>query len=248
MIELFTTYIYQPFFNVLVGIYWIVGQIVPGQADMGVAVIIFSLIVRLILLPLDLVGNRSNDEKKQIADKIKSVEKEYHHDPVKLRAAKKKLMRSNPGAVFSEIFVMGIQLVIVLMLYRIFKTGLEGADLHLLYSFMPAIDTPINLMFMGKYDLSQTSFTLNIIQSLLIFSVESLHMLFSPLPVSRKEFISLGIFLPVVSFIVFITLPSGKKLFIITSLLFSIFYNLVKQAIYLANTLSTPPTKEATSN
>lgn len=248
MIQIFTTYIYQPFFNILVGIYWVIGQIAPGQADMGVAVIVFSLIVRIILLPLDFVGNRSNDDKKKIADQIKVLERELRHDPAKLRAAKKKLMRSNPGAIISEVFNMGIQLIIILMLYRIFKTGLEGADLHLLYSFMPPIETPINLMFLGKYDLSQTNFTLNLIQSFLIFVVEALHMLFSPLPVSRKEFISLGIFLPIVSFLIFMTLPAGKKIFIITSLLFSVFLNLIKQATYLVGTLSATPSKEPASS
>lgn len=228
---LFLTYIYQPFFNILVGLYWGVGEI-TGYPDMGIAVIIFSVIVRLFLLPFDFAVDRSADEKVNIANQIKTLEKEFVHDPIKLKLEKRKLLKSNPGTIASEVFSMFIQVIIVLMLYRIFTTGLGGADLHLLYSFMPPIATPINLFFLGEFDLSHTNYTLNLIQSSLIFIIEVLHMLFAPLPTSRRQFISLAIFLPIVSFILFAFLPAGKKMFIITSLIFSIFMALVKQVIY----------------
>jgi len=238
MIAFFTTYIYAPFFNILVALYWLVGKMF-GVADMGVAVILFALVVRIILLPLDFAGDRSAKEKHDISEKIKELQKTFRHEPIKLKAEMKRVMRSSPGAVISETAMITIQLIIILMLYRIFKTGLEGADLHLLYKFIPAVETPINLMFLGKYDLSQTNATLNLIQSFLIFAIEALHMLFSVKPVSRREFISLAIFLPIVSFFIFMFLPAGKKLFIITSLIFSIGLTLIKQAIYLSQTLFT---------
>lgn len=241
METIFVTYIYQPFFNILVGIYWLIGDLTGGQFDMGLAVIIFSLIVRIIMLPLDFFGGRSANDKLEIQNKIKQLEHDFKHDPVKLREETKKIIKASPGAIISEIIEIVIQVIIVLMLYRIFATGLEGADLHLLYSFMPNIPTPINLLFMGKFDLSVTNVTLNIIQSILIFVVEAMHMYFSPTPVSRKEFISLAIFLPLVSFFIFSLLPSGKKLFIITSLIFSVFINLVKQILYWYQLLSAKP-------
>ncbi len=235
--DIFITYIYQPFFNILVGLYWLVGQTF-GVADMGVAVILFAVVVRIILLPLDFAFDRSEKEKLAIAQKVKEIEKEYKSDPVRRKEEIKNVMRGNPGPVISETVNIIIQVIIILMLYRIFKTGLEGEDLHLLYSFMPEVKTPINLLFLGKYDLSQTNNTLNLIQSLLIFAIEALHMLFSPSHTGRREFISLAIFLPIVSFFVFMFLPSGKKLFIITSLLFSIGVMLVKQALFWYHSLT----------
>ena len=234
---LFVTYIYQPFFNILVGLYWLVGQVF-GDADMGVAVILFALVVRIILLPLDFAFDRSEDEKLAISNKIKQLQKEYRSDQVRLKQEIKKVMRGNPGPVISETINIAIQVIIILMLYRIFKTGLEGADLHLLYPFMPEIKTPINLLFLNEFDLSQTNNTLNFIQSLLIFAIEGLHMLFSPGPTSRRDFLSLAILFPIVSFLVFMFLPSGKKLFIITSLLFSIGVMLVKQALFWYHSLT----------
>lgn len=226
--EIFTTYIYQPFFNILVGMYWLVGQVM-GKADMGIAVMLFAIIVRIILLPFDFLGNRSADEKADIIKKLNQAKIDFRNDPIKLREFQKRIMRSKPSAVFSEIFMIVIQLIIILMLYRIFTTGLEGADLHLLYSFMPQIQTPINLIFLDRFDLSQTNWTLNLLQSLAIFTLEGLHMLLSPQPSTRREFLSLAVFLPVVSFLLFMFLPAGKKVFIITTLCFSILLTLVKQ-------------------
>lgn len=234
--SIFVTYIYQPFFNILVFIYWALSQ--AGIPDMGIAVIIFALVVQIILLPLNLSADRSEKEKAAIAARIKEIEKKYKSDPVSLRAESKAVMRSNRGVVVGETINIIIQVIIILMLYRIFKTGLEGEDLHLLYTFMPEIKTPINLMFLGQFDLSRTNNTLNLVQSLLIFAIEALHMLFSPDATSRREFLQLAIFLPITAFIIFIFLPAGKKLFIITSLLFSIAVLLIKQALFWYHTLT----------
>jgi membrane protein insertase Oxa1/YidC/SpoIIIJ len=247
MSALFATYIYQPFLNILVGIYWFLGQITNAQPDMGVAVIIFAVLIRFLMLPLTLSADRSEKEKRQIVKKIDHIQAQYKTDPEKLKKETRKILKSNPGTLVSEGITLTIQIIIVLMLYRIFKTGLEGEDLHLLYSFLPSVDTPINLIFLNQYDLSIPNTFLNLIQSGLIFCFEALQMLFSPIKSSRKEFLSLGIFLPIVSFIIFALLPAGKKVFIITSIIFSIFLLVIKQAIFWYHSFLrvTPAQKES---
>ena len=114
-----------------------------------------------------------------------------------------------------------------------FSTGLEGEDMHLLYSFMPAVEEPVNLLFLGKYDLSHTNSTLNLIQSIMIAISEYIHLNVSPIKPSRREFLSLVIIFPIVCFLVFMFLPSGKKVFIIASLGFTIVLRLIKHVSYL---------------
>lgn len=230
--DFFTLYIYQPFFNILVGIYWLTGQFLPAP-DMGIAVILFAVAVRLILLPIDLIGEQSDEEKFQISQKVKKIQHEFADDPVRMKAETRKIMRQSPGAIFSEIFTITIQVLIILILYRIFATGLGGEDMHLLYKFMPSVRQPINLMFLGQYDLSHANGTLNILQSILIGLSEIIHLYFAPVKPSRKDFISLVIFLPIVSFVIFMLLPSGKKVFIITSLAFGIVLRIIKHILYL---------------
>lgn len=224
---MFETYIYAPFFNILVGLYEILGKISPDLADMGIAVIIFSLIIRLILFPLTLASERSEEEKQKIINQVKEARRIFSHEPIRLRAEIKTIMHANLRSVIATLANLAIGLAIIVMLYRIFTTGLAGADFHLLYDFMPRPDH-INLMFLGKYDLSHTNATLNLIQSIMIFVVEVLVALRSPFPIGRKDKALLQIILPLGSFIIFMFLPAGKKLFIITSLVFSALYNAIK--------------------
>lgn len=235
--DFFTTYLYAPFFNLLVGIYWVVGQVFPNP-DMGIAMILFAIAVRLIFLPLDLWGDRSDKEKFEISEKIKKLKVELVADPIRLKAETGRIMRQKPGAIFSEVFNVVFQVIIIIMLYRIFTTGLEGADLHLIYKFMPKIVEPINLMFLGLYDLSHTNSTLNLVQSLMIAVNEAMHLYFSPVKPSQKDFVSLVIIFPVICFVIFMFLPAGKKVYIITSLAFTLVVRLVKQATYLYFSLS----------
>ncbi len=241
--NLFTSYIYQPFFNILVGIYWFISRI-GFEPDMGFAVIIFALVIRIIMLPLTLAGDQSETEKQAIIAKIKHLKKEFASNPIRFREEQKKIFKNNPAALVSESITILIQIVIALMLYRIFKTGLEGSDFHLLYDFMPSIPQPINLIFLGRFNLSYPSPTLNLIQSLAIFIYESLHMLLSPQPTSRREFISMGLLMPTISYIIFSFLPSGKKLFIITTIFFSINLLLVKQLLFWYHTYLSPSKKQ----
>jgi membrane protein insertase Oxa1/YidC/SpoIIIJ len=230
--DAFTTYLYQPFFNLLIGIYWLVGQVFPNP-DMGIAMIFFAIAVRLIFLPIDLLGDRSEEDKFKISEKIKQLKIDLAADPIRLKAETSRIMRQKPGAIVSEIFNVIFQAIVIVMLYRIFTTGLEGADLHLIYKFMPKIQTPINLMFLDKFDLSRTNNTLNIIQSLMIAANESMHLYFSPVKPTEKDFISLVIIFPLVCFALFLFLPAGKKVYIITSLAFTMAVRLIRQALYL---------------
>ena len=82
---MFEHYIYQPLFNILVGLYWALGQINPDLADMGIAFILFSLVVHVILLPLTFASEQREDEKKAIVDMIAELKITYSHEPIKQR-------------------------------------------------------------------------------------------------------------------------------------------------------------------
>jgi membrane protein insertase Oxa1/YidC/SpoIIIJ len=234
LVDLFTTYIYAPFFNLLVSIYWVLQQIpsLPHQ-DMGIAVIIFTIATRIILMPISLASSRSEKERRDIEEKAKELDTMYESDPIALRQKQKELFHTNRRVIIAESFNLFIQVSIALMLWRIFATGLEGADIHLLYSFTPHPPQPYDLMFLDKYDLSHPHFSLNLLQSLVIFAVEVLSVLTSPFKTTRKDIIRMQFFLPVVSFIIFSQLPAGKKLFVITTLIFSFFFMLFRHLYHL---------------
>jgi membrane protein insertase Oxa1/YidC/SpoIIIJ len=183
------------------------------------------------MLPMSLSAQRSEAERRQISHQVVELEQLYANDPIRLRQEKKQVFKKSSRVLVSEIISLFIQVGIALMLWRIFETGLTGEDLHLIYGFMPEVELPFNLTFLGKYDLSHSSITLNILQSLAIFVFETVAVLTSPYPPSKGEVVRLQLTLPLVAFLIFMRLPAGKKLFVITTLCFSIVLTLL-QFIY----------------
>lgn len=234
--HLFITFIYQPFFNLLVYIYLLLDKLTQGQADMGVALIIFTFIFRIILLPLSLQTDRSEKEKRLVKAKVAEAERAFRHDPIKRKEALRRIIASNKKLLLAEAFDVGLQVAVVLMLFRIFKTGLEGADFPLLYSFMPQIEKPFNLVFLGRFDLSQPNFILNLVSSFTIFLAEFLHLRFSPFPIGGEDKAMLVV-LPLGAFTYFALMPAGKKLFVIATLTFSVILILLRQALFLYHSL-----------
>lgn len=232
MIEFFIQIFYQPFLNFLVVLYYGLDFVTGGNADMGIAVILFTIAIRILLLPLTISSSRSEDERRKLEEDVEEIKQKFSADPVAKNAHIKSLMRENKKAVISSSVNLIIQTILALMLWRIFAKGLLGADFHFLYDFVPQPSEPFNLTFLGKYDLTHPNATLNALQSILIFILEAEVGLFSLFPMTRHEMILMQFTLPIGSYIIFSQLPAGKKLFIITTLLFSICYVTQKQIRY----------------
>jgi YidC/Oxa1 family membrane protein insertase len=226
--NLFITVIYQPFLNILVFFYWLMDMLTRGHPDMGVAVIFLTIVIRILLLPLSLSEERSEEDRRQLMKRMHEIETEFVADPVRQLEERKKLFKRNPKVIVAETISLFVQAGIALMLWKMFETGLPGEDIHLIYPFMPKVALPFNLIFLGKYDLTHTNFTLNFLQSLMIFIVETTSILTSPYPPMKGEVVRLQLVLPVVSFLVFLRLPAGKKVFVITTLIISFFLLIYK--------------------
>lgn len=242
--EIYVAVIYQPFLNILVGIYWLLSQLPTPIVDMGVAVILFTVVVRVIMLPLTFNSEKGEEDRRKIEKHLAELESTHTADPIMLRNETKKLLRKNRRVVISESIELGIQVILALMLWRIFARGLSGEDLHLIYTWMPKVHQPFQLVFMGKYDLTHPHLSLNILQSLLIMILETLHIISSPHKVSQKEVVRMELTLPIVSFMIFAFLPAGKKLFVITALIFSIVYKLFRMIQQFFKTLMPSPAQE----
>lgn len=234
MLSLFITYLYQPFLNILVLFYWAVGH-TPLGYDMGIAVILLTILVRIILLPLTIAGHRSESERRDLQKRVEEVKALYPHDPVARKKAVKKVMRAKPRIIISEMTAFFIQTVIALTLWRIFTSGLTGEDLHFLYSWIPDVPQPYNLTFLGRFDLTHPDWILNLTQAILIFIMETIAVITTPYYVSREEVVRVQLVLPVVSFIFFAFMPAGKKLFVITTLCFSLLIIIMRLILRLVS-------------
>lgn len=134
MSSLFQNYLVEPLYNILVTIL----NIIPF-ADLGVAVIILTIIVRTILFPISKNAIKSQIRMKEIAPQLRELQEKYKDDRQKLAMETMQLYRDNNVKPFSSILLIFIQLPIIFALYFVFfREGLPNINLDILYSFVHA--------------------------------------------------------------------------------------------------------------
>lgn len=162
----FTEGLYRPLLNLLIGI----TNVLPGHS-VGWAIILVTLIVRLILLPSFLhqaTAMRKNQEKMAaIQHKIDELKKTHKDNKAKQAEETMKIYREagiNPASGLLPLF---IQLPILIAMYQVFFSGLTPETYHYLYSFV-GHPTSLSFMFFGL-DLGKPSLLLGIIAGIFQF-------------------------------------------------------------------------------
>jgi len=126
----FFAFFYDPLYNLLV---WLT-ETLPG-ADVGLAIIVLTIIVRLLLLPLYLSAQRTQAALKNVEKEIKEI-KEKIKDRKEQGEALIRLYRDNGISPLSGFITLLIQIPIVLALFFVAKDILV-LDPSRLYYFVP---------------------------------------------------------------------------------------------------------------
>ncbi|MEX0930386.1 MAG: YidC/Oxa1 family membrane protein insertase [Candidatus Paceibacterota bacterium] len=137
IVDAFNFMIYEPLYNGLVFVMWLL-----PWSDAGLAVILFTVVVRLLLFPLSRKAVQTQMKMRSHEDDLKEI-KERHKDNRQEQAQKMMAFYKEKGInPFSSFLLILIQLPIIIALYHIFLTaGFPDIDTSLLYSFVRAPET-----------------------------------------------------------------------------------------------------------
>lgn len=148
MSYLFHILLTQPIFNALVALYSYV-----TFEDLGIAIILLTIIIRVVLYPLFYKALRSQSIMQKIQPEIAKIQKEFKDDreqqAVRMMALWKE-HKVNPFASFGLIFV---QLPLLIAVYRVFLRGFSTEAFADLYSFLSA-PAHLNSVSFGLINLS----------------------------------------------------------------------------------------------
>lgn len=148
MLALYHLIFYRPILNALIALY----NLIPGH-DMGVAIILLTIVVRLILLPLTLQMLRSQKAMQVLQPKIKALQALYKDDKARQSKELMALYSAEKVNPLASCLPLLVQLPIFIALYRAMIDGLKGQGLESLYSFV-AHPATINTIGFGFLDLS----------------------------------------------------------------------------------------------
>jgi len=147
MTNILTTIFYQPVLNLLVFLY----NITPFN-DFGVAIILLTIIIKLIFWPLGSKAIKSQKALQDLQPKIDEIKKQYKDDKTESSKKIMELYKENKVNPFSSCLPLLIQLPFLWAVFRIFRTGVEN-NLDLVYSFISRPET-INTVSLGFVDLA----------------------------------------------------------------------------------------------
>lgn len=149
--NVFNTILYKPLLNALILIY----QYLPGH-DFGIAVIILTVIIRLILYPLMIQSIKSQKVLSELQPKIQEIQIKYKNEKEKQAKATMELYQKEKINPFGGCLPLLIQFPILIALYQVFWRGLRPEEMAGLYSFVPYL-AAINPTFLGIVNLAKAS-------------------------------------------------------------------------------------------
>jgi YidC/Oxa1 family membrane protein insertase len=137
MIYLWNIIFYEPLYNAL---FWLVG--VLPQNSLFIAVIILTIIVRVIISPLSYKALHTQIRTKTIQPELRAIKKETDN---KQEQARKTLevYKKNGINPFSGFLLLLVQFPIIIALYWVFRDGGLEIDPSILYSF---VEVPASIM------------------------------------------------------------------------------------------------------
>jgi len=145
---MFQTFFYQPVLNLLVFLY----NIVPGN-DLGVAIILLTIVIKLILLPLSKKSIKSQKALQDLQPKTDELKKKFKDNKEAMSKAMLELYKKNKVNPFSSCLPLIIQLPFLFAVFRVFRDGFDNGTLDLVYPFITRPEA-INYMSLGFIDLS----------------------------------------------------------------------------------------------
>ncbi|MCA9353473.1 YidC/Oxa1 family membrane protein insertase [Candidatus Nomurabacteria bacterium] len=215
---------FEPLYNALIFLI----NILP---DAGLAIVSLTIVVKLILFPIQTKSIKSQIELKKIEPEVQKIKEEYKD---KEEQAKKtfELYKNKKINPFSGCLLLLIQLPIIIALYQVFLQDFS-ADHSYLYNFL-SFPENINYTFLGFLDIREKSIVLAVLTGLSQFFQTRLMMgrTASSSPsgsgfgqdLAKTMNMQMKYFLPV--FIAFVAsrLPSAVALYWTTSNLFGVLH------------------------
>lgn len=118
---LFNTIIYNPIFEVLKFLY-----LNASFGDLGIAILLLTVVVRVILLPLFYKGAKDQTVLQRLQPHIKKIQLDHKDDKEKQARAMMELYKTNRVNPFSGFLLLLIQLPIFIGLFEMFTKGVTS--------------------------------------------------------------------------------------------------------------------------
>lgn len=225
MIALFNELFYRPLFNGLILLYEN-----ATFGDLGIAIVLLTVIVRTLLYPLFHKSARNQRIMQMIQPQIKKIQVQHKDDREKQAAALLEVYKTHRVNPFSGFLLLLVQIPVLFALYQVFFKGLAAGSFDALYSFV-ARPAELNFNFLGLINLHEASMLMvafaaiaQYVQGWLALPPQKKGEELGAQEKIAKQMVFLA---PAITLVILFKLPSAIALYWLTSSLFSIAQQLV---------------------
>lgn len=180
--------------------------------DMGVAVIELTLLVRLLLLPLTVLSERSAARRERLAAEVDELQERYRADPVQAKEEIRALLRVRKVHPWAKALTLALQLGVMLSLYRVFAGG-----------FGPGVEAT----FLG-FDLREPSLPWALAVGIALY----VEISYGTRKGDGAQGAAYRFAFPLFSAVVLSWLPMVKALFVLTSMAFSVLVSTLRRTLW----------------
>jgi YidC/Oxa1 family membrane protein insertase len=219
MLNFLKPLLYIPFYNLMIFFAWLSG------GNIGWAIILVTLAIRLALWWPSIKAAKATTQMQALQPKLNEIKEKHKGDSQKQNEETMRLYKEAGASPLGCCGPMIIQLVVIIVLYRVFFIGFDTANYNLLYSFTPRPEV-INTFLFG-IDLSRPElWILPILAGLTQMALSYLTMpkndptkKADPMAMMNKQMIFL---FPIMTVFIARSLSSGLALYWVVTTIFSI--------------------------
>ncbi len=209
--------IYVPLLNILVFTYFYI-------PDLGVAIILLTILIRLLMLPSFHKSLKQQKKMQELQPKINEIREKFKTDKQAEMQAMMELYKEHDVNPLGSCSTLLIQLPILVALSTLFARTGSGDLLKDLYTFVPHPEH-FSTMFLGFIDLAaRNNYVLVGIAAILQYVQARLslpkHKTTDTMQNTMQN--SMLYFFPIMLFVSILALPAGLALYIIITTLFSV--------------------------
>ena len=227
--NIFNELFFNPIYNSLV---FLIGNF--SWIDMGMAVIIITVVIKSMLLPLTKKSIKIQIKTKQLEPELKKIKEEYKDNKEEQAKQIMDLYKRNDLNPLSGFLVLLIQLPVIFALYFVFlKGGFPDINTEILYSFIK-IPEQVNMYFLGLISMIDKNIFLALLAGisqyiqvqLMLPKLEAKgknHKKTFQDDLARSMNTQMKFIMPIIVFFISYSLPAAIALYWVTSNIFMIF-------------------------
>lgn len=222
---------FDPIYNALIFIL----DHVPG-GDVGIAIIILTILIRIVLLPLSLRAAKTQHLMRGLEPELTKIKERYAKNREQLARETMAVYKNAGVNPFASILLILVQLPIIIALYlAVYRGGgvpFPDINVDLLYAFVPRPEV-VNMLFIGLIDIAGRSLPLALFAAIAQYFHTKLALPLLPpkkkdaAPNFKDDFarsmqLQMRYVMPVIIFFVAYTISAAIALYFLVSNLMSI--------------------------